>query len=133
MRTFTQFFVLAIYVALYTLVTPAQVAQDVTIVIQPKQVRFISQKTGKEMSLQIFDQSGELVFDSGAVNTPQIDWPLQDAGGEMLKSGLYAYTLSIKEIGKDGAIELRVRRGQLIVDRAKDRDGADKLWVTSRN
>jgi len=85
------------------------------------------------MRLQVFDQSGELVFDSGAARAAQVDWPLEDAGGEMLKSGLYAYTLSIKDVGKDGAVEWRVRRGHLIVDRAKDRDGADKLWVTSKN
>src|SRR5262245_66040691 len=43
---------------------------------------------------------------------------------------MYAYQLSIKEAGAETA---RVRRGHFIVDRAQDRDGADKLWVTSQN
>jgi hypothetical protein len=109
-------------------------SQDVTIIIQQQQVRFIVQKAGEEMRLQVFDQSGELVFDSGAVEATEVNWPLQATNGETLKSGLYAYTLSIKEVGKEaGAAEARLRRGHFIVDRAKDRDGADKLWVTSQN
>ncbi len=105
-------------------------SQDVTIIIEQQQVRFIAQKAGEEMRLQVFDQTGELVFDSGAVAAAEVNWPLQAASGEMLKSGLYAYTLSMREAGQT---EARPRRGHLIVDRAKDRDGADKLWVTSQN
>jgi hypothetical protein len=104
--------------------------QDLTIVIQRREVRFISQKTDEEMRLQVFDQSGEVAFDSGAVQATEVDWPFQTATGEALKSGLYAYTLSTKEAG---AAEARLRRGHFIVDRAKDRDDEDKLWVTSQN
>ena len=68
-------------------------SQDVTIIIEQQQVRFIAQKAGEEMRLQVFDQTGELVFDSGAVAAAEVNWPLQAASGEMLKSGLYAYTL----------------------------------------
>jgi len=140
MRTLLQFFVIAISVALCAPVAPAQegqhdaqVAPDATIVIQPHQVRFMTQKAVEEMRLQIFDQNGQTVFDSGPVKSTEVDWPLEDASGEMLKSGLYAYTLSIREVAKEGDAQTRVRRGHLIVDRAKDRDGADKLWVTSKN
>jgi hypothetical protein len=105
-------------------------SQDVTIIIEQQQVRFIAQKAGEEMRLQVFDQTGELVFDSGVVAAAEVNWPLQAASGEILKSGLYAYTLSMREAG---TAEARPRRGHLIVDRAKDRDGADKLWVTSQN
>src|SRR5205085_11421521 len=60
--------------------------------------------------------------------------PRQAARGEALKGGLYACTLAIKESGKEaGVAEARLRRGHFIVDRARDRDGADKLWVTSQN
>jgi hypothetical protein len=112
----------------------AKAKQDVTIIIQQQQVQFISQNAGEEMRLQVFDQSGALVFDSGPVQATEVNWPLQAVTGEALKSGLYAYTLSIREIGKEaGAAEARLRRGHFIVDRAKDRDGADKLWVTSQN
>ena len=114
---------------------PQSTAPDITIIIQQDKVRFTAQKAIAEMRLQVFNQAGELVFDSGTVETTEVNWPLQTSNnngnsGETLKSGLYAYTLSTKEAG---APEARLRRGHFIVDRAKDRDGADKLWVTSQN
>lgn len=114
---------------------PQSTAPDITIIIQQDKVRFTAQKAIAEMRLQVFNQAGELVFDSGAVETTEVNWPLQTSNNngnssETLKSGLYAYTLSTKEAG---APEARLRRGHFIVDRAKDRDGADKLWVTSQN
>lgn len=106
-------------------------AQDVLIIIQQEQVRFTAQKAVAEMQLQIFDQAGQLVDDSGAVTGPELTWVLRQANGEGVKSGLYAYTLSIKEAG---ATDARVRRGHFIVDRAKERDGqTDRLWITSQN
>ncbi|MEK7833385.1 MAG: hypothetical protein AAB401_20005 [Acidobacteriota bacterium] len=107
----------------------AQTSSDVTIIIQQDNVRFTTQKLSAEIRLQVFNQASELVFDSGAIEATEVNWPLKAAGGESLKSGLYAYTLSIKEAG----VEARLRRGHFIVDRAKDRDGTDKLWVTSQN
>src|SRR5262245_49050077 len=105
-------------------------AQDVTIIIRQEQVRFTTQKTVQMMQLQVFNQSGEAIFDSGPVPAGEINWPFQNANGEELKSGLYAYTLSIHE---SGAAEAQVRRGNFIVDRVKDREGkTDRLWVTSQ-
>src|SRR5215471_10141405 len=107
------------------------ISQDVMIIIQQEKVRFTAQKAVQEMRLQILDQSGAVVYDSGSVAEPVLDWPLQDASGVQVKSGLYAYTLTIQE---DGAGATRVRRGHFIVDRAKDRDGQnDRLWITSQN
>jgi len=141
-----RFLVIALCALLCASGTPAQdqqqnasgragLSQGVTIIIQKREVRFIAQKAGEEMRLQIFDQTGELVYDSGPVAEPEINWPLQHGNGQMLKSGLYAYTLSIKEAGKEaGAETARLRRGHFIVDRAKERDNnTDKLWVTSQN
>src|SRR5262245_32412776 len=107
------------------------IAQDVLIIIQQEQVRFTAKKDVEEMRLQIFDQAGQLVYDSGAVTGPELTWVLRQAGGEAVKSGLYAYTLSVKEAGAETA---RARRGHFIVDRAKERDGkTDRLWITSQN
>ncbi|MGH9845645.1 MAG: hypothetical protein ACREEM_43610 [Blastocatellia bacterium] len=115
--------------------TTNSIAQDVLIIIQQEQVRFSSQKTVAEMQLQIFDQVGQVVYDSGVVAGPELTWVLRQADGEAVKSGLYAYALSIKEVGKEaGAETARVRRGHFIVDRAKERDGqTDRLWITSQN
>src|SRR5215475_6137714 len=100
--------------------TAKTIAQDVLIIIQQEQVRFTAQKAVEEMRLQVFDQTGQLVYDSGAVTMQELTWVLRQAGGEAVKSGLYAYTLSVKE---PGAADAQVRRGHFIVDRAKERDG----------
>jgi hypothetical protein len=107
------------------------IAQDVVIIIQQERVRFTAQKTVAEMQLQIYDQAGQLVYDSGVVAGSELIWVLRQANGETVKSGLYAYTLSVKDEGSETA---RARRGHLIVDLAKDRDGqTDRLWITSPN
>ncbi len=109
---------------------PAKPAPDVRIIVQRDQIRFAAQKTIEEMRLQVFDQTGDLVYDSGSITEPEINWPLQDGNGAVLKSGLYAYTLSVKEAGAEKG---GFRRGHFIVDRARERDGnTDKLWVTSQ-
>jgi hypothetical protein len=107
------------------------IAKDVVIIIQQEQVRFIGRTAIAEMQLQIFDQAGQLVYDSGAVAGPELTWVLRQANGETVKSGLYGYMLSVKEAGAETA---RVRRGHFIVDRASERDvQTDRLWVTSQN
>ena len=111
--------------------TANTIAQDVLVIIQQEKVRFTAQKAGAEMQLQVFDQAGKLVYDSGTVTEPELTWALRQAGGETVKSGLYAYTLSIKEAGSQTA---SVRRGHFIVDRARERDGqTDRLWITTQN
>lgn len=46
-------------------VQSAKVSQeDMTILIHQEQVRFIARKAVTEMQLQIFDQTGQMVFDS---------------------------------------------------------------------
>jgi hypothetical protein len=110
-------------------ITP--IVEDVTIVIQQQGVRFTGRPTVEAMQLQVFNQLGELVFDSGQVFAAELNWPFESGNGEPLKSGLYAYRLSIKETGMEKA---RERRGHFIVDRAADRDnGADRLWITSHH
>lgn len=106
-------------------------ASDITIIIQQDKVRFTAQKAVAEMRLQIFDQVGDLVYDSGSIAEPELNWPLQNGSGQTLKSGLYGYALSVKEPGAESP---QLRRGHFIVDRAKDQDGkTDRLWVTSQN
>jgi len=108
----------------------ATIAKDVTIIIQQKQVRFTAQKAVEKIQLQVFDQAGETIFDSGPILGAEINWPLQNVAGEPLKSGIYAYKLSLTDAGSE---EARVRRGQFIVDQAKDREGmGDRLWITAR-
>lgn len=109
----------------------ATIAQDVTIIIQQEKVRFTAQKAVQEMRLQVFDQTGELIYDSGPLTEPELTWTLRNASGAGVKSGLYAYKLLLREAGADAP---RERKGHFIVDRASEQDGkTDRLWVTSRN
>jgi hypothetical protein len=95
-------------------ITP--ISEDVTIIVQQRQARFTAQKAIEQVQLQVFDQWGEVVFDSGPVIANEINWPFQNATGETIKSGLYAYALSIKETGlvvepKVRSLALRTRYG----------------------
>lgn len=142
MKTIKHFIALLLCISFCTPLIQAQPApdkqqeaqaanQDVLIIIQQEQVRFTAQKAVAEMQLHVFDQAGQLVYDSGAVTEPELTWVLRQANGETVKSGLYAYTLAVKEAG---AADAKVRRGHFIVDRAKERDGqTDRLWITSQN
>ena len=132
MSAIKRFLVVVLGALLCATVVPAQdPPQDVTILIQQQQVRFTSLKGVEQMRLQVFDQSGELVFDSQPQAVNQLDWLWQGTEGNPVKGGLYAYTLTVHEAGAPAA---RVRRGHFIVDRAKDQDGkTDRLWVTSQN
>src|SRR5262245_65061296 len=109
----------------------AAATTDVTIIIEQEKVLLTARQAVEYLQLQIQDPTGEVVFDSGPVQGNEIAWPFQNGAGEAVKSGLFAYRLTVKEAGKETA---QTRRGHFIVDRAKDRDGgADKLWVTSQN
>jgi hypothetical protein len=108
----------------------SQASAEMSIIIEQGLVRFSMRKAVDEIHLQVFDQKGDLVFDSGFQRAAEVSWPLQTTGGEALQNGVYAYTLTIKDSGAESS---RARRGHLIVDRAKGRDGADKLWVTSQS
>lgn len=109
----------------------ANPVSDVTIIIQQDKIRFAAQKAVAEMRLQVFDKTGELVFDSGAIVESELNWPMEDGNGLPLKSGLYSYKLSIKTLGAE---TIHTRSGNFIVDRAAERNPQlDRVWITSAN
>jgi hypothetical protein len=86
MKTITHFTVMLLSISLCMPLTQAQpapdkrqdaqttnaVAQDVLIVIQQEQVRFTAKRDVEEMRLQIFDQAGQMTYDSGAVTGSEL-------------------------------------------------------------
>src|SRR5262249_28125244 len=102
---------------------PAQ-ATKLNIIIDRETVRFAPQEIAQEMRLVVTDQSGVVLYDSGALSVSTLDWPLRDNQREAVKGGLYLYTLTIK----DAAGETTQRRGYLIVNRAGD---ADRIYVAT--
>jgi len=98
-----------------------------SIIIDRNLLRFAAPGDGQEWRLEVFNQAGEQVFDSGSVMNQALEWPLQDQQGQPVASGLYAYTLTIKD--QTGAAGRR-QRGHIIVNRASS---ADRVWITSNS
>lgn len=102
---------------------------EIAIVVEQDAVRFVAQKPFAEMRLQVFDKTGDLVFDSGAVTEAELIWAMETGNGAPLKSGLYRYQLLLKEPGTE---TVHARSGNFIVDRAVERDQKlDRVWITS--
>src|SRR5262245_57974199 len=141
MNSVKQILVILVYLLLYAPLAAAQEPQpatpsrnmssrDVAIIIQQQQLRFTAPASAQEMRLEVLNQAGERVYDSGLVAGPELSWALQNASGEAVHSGLYAYSLSVREANAETPT---LRRGQMIVERGRDRDPqTDRLWVTSQ-
>src|SRR5215468_6311793 len=99
-------------------------SHEVTVVIQQQQIRFTAPASTQEVRLEVFNDASERIYDSGLVSGAEISWALQNANGEAVPSGLYAYTLTVKEAGSETPA---TRRGHLILE-----SGRDRLWVTSQ-
>lgn len=99
-------------------------SRDVTIIIQQQQLRFAAPITAQELRLEVFNQGGEIIYDSGPIAGAELSWALQNANGEAVSSGLYAYTLTVKDANSETPT---LRRGHLILE-----SGRDRLWVTSQ-
>jgi len=105
-------------------------SREVTVIIQQQQLRFAAPASAQEVRLEVFNQTGEMIYDSGLVSGSELSWALLNASGEAIPSGLYAYTLTVKEANSETPA---LRRGNLIVERGKDRDPqTDRLWVTNQ-
>ncbi|HKQ75810.1 MAG TPA: hypothetical protein VJ810_19080 [Blastocatellia bacterium] len=99
------------------------VSQSLTVVIEKQKLRFSALASAQEVRLEIFNQAGEVIYDSGFVSGPELSWALRDANGGDIPSGLYVYTLTIKETG---SATPATQRGHVILER-----GRDQLWVTN--
>ena len=77
--------------------TTNKIAQDVLIIIQQEQVRFTTQKAVEEMRLQIFDQAGQPVYDSGAVTGQELTWVLRQAARRSRAASTHTRSRSKKQ------------------------------------
>src|SRR5262245_34889929 len=100
----------------------AAATTDVTIIIEQEKVLLTARQAVEYLQLQILDPTGEVIFDSGPVQGNEIAWPFQNGAGEAVKSGLYAYRLTVKEAGKESG---QSRRRRCIGGCAKDRGGGE--------
>ncbi len=95
------------------------------IIIERQLVRFTTPSEAVEWHLVVTNQQAEVVFDSGFVYSTALEWPLKNQQDELIQSGLYAYTLTIKAVNDETP---RTQRGHLIADRASS---SDRVWLTS--
>ncbi|HKQ79400.1 MAG TPA: hypothetical protein VJ810_37240 [Blastocatellia bacterium] len=106
-------------------------SREVTIIIQQQQLRFAAPASAQEVRLEVFNQAGEMVYDSGLVSGAELSWTLRNLSGDAVPSGLYAYTLTVKDMNSETPT---LRRGNLIVERGRDREPqTDRVWVTSQS
>ncbi|HKQ78060.1 MAG TPA: hypothetical protein VJ810_30460 [Blastocatellia bacterium] len=102
---------------------------EVTITLHHQHLRFTAPSAMREMRLEIHNQSGKLIYDSGSVAGAELQWALQNSSGGAIPTGLYSYTLTLKKLTAETP---RQQRGRLLVERAQDQSG-DHVRVTAQS
>src|SRR5687768_779958 len=110
---------------------PVVAAPLVTATATARRVRFVSPGTVVQLRLEVFNETGQKLFDTEQRGGNVLDWHLQDSAGERLQAGSYACVLTIK--GLSGRISQRV--GVVTVHDEKaaiESAGMDKLSVAQQ-
>ena len=102
-------------------------APKANLIIEQKAVRFDLQGAARSWQLEVMNQPGDLIFSSGVISQPTMEWTLADQQEKPLADGLYVYRLKFWD---ENGQELPAQRGHVIVNRA---GSADRIWVTSNN
>ena len=87
----------------------------VNITTESDKVRINTQGDVSEMRIEVSDESGDVVFQSGAITGQQLDWSMQDAQGQRVSPGAYLVTVTFRTI--EGKLRKRVE--QVTVDEAE--------------
>lgn len=98
---------------------------QINLIIEREGVRFDRTGNAAAWQIEVFNETGELVFASGVTHTPSLAWGLQDQQGHPLASGLYNYRLRMQNETGD---LLATQTGHVMVNRASTND---RIWVTS--
>jgi hypothetical protein len=84
----------------------------VNITAEADKVRITAQGDVSEMRVDVADESGDVVFQSGAITGNQLDWKMTDAQGERVAAGTYLVTVTFRT----AAGKLRKRVEQVTVE-----------------
>ena len=93
---------------------PVQDPLRLNLTIESHLIRFATRGAAVDWRLKVADQQDQEVFDSQFETGSALDWPLVNAQGQDVESGLYTYTLTI---GSSGSGAFRTRKGLLLVQR----------------
>jgi len=70
---------------------------SLTVTTYSDAVRFSAQGSVKELRVEVLSLAGQKVFDSGPVLSNALDWKLFNTQGQPVASGVYLYTVTIKD------------------------------------
>ncbi len=87
-------------------VAPASAGPLVTATATAGRVRFVSPGTVVQLRLEVFNEAGQKLFDTGLHGGNVLDSHLQDGAGERLRAGSYACALTTKSLS--GRLSQRV-------------------------
>ena len=90
----------------------------INISAQTDKVHITAEGDVSEMRVEVSDEQGEVVFQSGAISGQQLDWNMTDAQGERVAAGTYLFTVTFRT----AAGKLRKRVEQVTVDEAEKSD-----------
>ena len=77
---------------------PVPAGPLVTASATAKRVRFVSPGTVVQLRLEVYNETGQKLFDTELHGGNVLDWHLQDGGGQLLPAGSYACVLTIKSL-----------------------------------
>jgi hypothetical protein len=99
------------------IIAQAQTPQMTTVNItpDPDRVRISAVGNVSEMRVEVSDESGEVVFQSGAITGTQLVWNMTDAEGGRVSPGTYLVTVTFR----NGAGKLRKRVEQVTVEESE--------------
>ena len=90
----------------------------VNVSAESDKVRIAAQGDVWEMRIEVSDESGDVVFQSGAITGQQLDWNMKDSQGERVAAGAYLVTVTFR----NAAGKMRKRVEQVTVDEAERAD-----------
>ena len=116
--------ILSLVMVMQSQITLAQTPSINTTVYADK-TRFESQEENTEFRVEVFDSSGQKMFDSGFVAGRALDWNMLDPQGEPVADGVFDYVVTIRTPNRKKS---RIQSSQLSVFRdAHDLEKAPPL------
>jgi Chaperone of endosialidase/FlgD Ig-like domain len=103
-------FALAVTLFLLAVSAQAQTPRMTTVNIsaQPDKVHISAEGNVSELRVDVTDESGEVVFQSGAITGQQLDWNMKDASGERVPAGTYLVTVTYRNAA--GKLKKRIEQ-----------------------
>jgi hypothetical protein len=91
----------------------------VNLTAESDKVRISAQGDVAEMRIDVANEAGDIVFESGAITGQQLDWNMRDTQGERVKPGTYLVTVTFR----NAAGKLRKRVEQVTVAAEEEKSG----------